>query len=172
MKLILDTSLPKMLLILLDDKKVIFSYTSEEQKKADLLPIIFEEMIKKTKIKTKDIKEFYITTGEGSFMGSRTALTFARTMAQITGAKLFVTSPLSFVGYKSEMPIFLDAKGGKSYKYNPKTKKVSLVNSEEDSVIDYEDIVKNPHDYLGSFKEVDVNKVKASYLRDPKIGGN
>lgn len=171
MKLLIDTSLPKMLLILFKGNEIIFSFTSDDKKKADLLPKIFNKMLNNCKITTSDINEFYVTKGPGSFMGSRTALTFVRTICQITKAKLFLANTLEFIGAKSENNIFVDAKNKQSYMFDPISKETTLVVYETNSKINYEDILKNVNDYLLPFKEVNPDKAKTFYLKDPRIGG-
>ena len=171
MKLLIDTSLPKMLLVLFQDTKVLFHFLSDEKKKADILPKIFQKMLTDKNIKTSDINEFYVTIGPGSFMGSRTALTFIRTICQITNAKFFVAKTLDFIGAKSNTKIFVDAKSDQSYMFDPKTKQTSIVNYEQDTTINYDDIIQNIQDYLINFKEKDPNYEKAFYLKNPRIGG-
>jgi len=172
MKLLIDTSLPKMLIILVNNDKNVYTFSSDIQKKADLLPTAFQDMLNDTGIKTSDITEYYVTQGPGSFMGARTALTFVRTISQVNGAKLFVANTLEFIGANSDKDIYLDAKSNQSFMFNQKTKETKLVDFQEDTIIDYDDIISNTTNYLKVFKEIKPSEAKPLYFKEPKIGGN
>ena len=173
MKLLIDTSLKTMFLSLIDGEKTISFYKETIQKKADALPVVFAELLEKADINANDIKEIYVTTGPGSFMGSRTALTFVRTIAQITGAKLYATDTLSFISGSIKGEYFIDAKSGQSYKgvFDGENMSVSLAEFKEDSIVDYSSMIDTPKQYLSTFKKVDPLKVFPTYFKEPRIGG-
>ncbi len=172
MKLLIDTSLKNLFITIVKDGKTIAFINETIQKKADRLPFAFEEILKEANISTKDIKEFYVTSGPGSFMGARTALTFIRTICQLTNAKLFVGDTLSFISGGTPGTYFIDAKSEKSYQgVVNRTTIISLEDFQEDSIVPYEDMIANPEKYLSTFLESDPIYAKPSYFKDPQIGG-
>ena len=173
MKLLIDTSLKTMFLSLIKDGKTISFYKETIQKKADALPNVFKELIVNAKIDVKDIKEIYVTTGPGSFMGARTALTFVRTISQITGAALYAADTLSFISGSQKGEYYIDAKSGQSYKgvFDGENMSISLVDFKEDSIVDYPAIIDTPKAYLSTFKKTSPLECFPTYFKEPRIGG-
>ena len=172
MKLLIDTSLKTLFLSIIEDDKTVSFFQEEIQKKADALPTVFKDLLNDANIKTKAIKEIYVTTGPGSFMGARTALTFVRTITQITGAQLFVANTLSFISGGVKGTYYIDAKSSKSYRgIVGETTEVSLVDFVADSLVDYSQVIASPKQYLSTFKKVDPIDAFPTYFKDPRIGG-
>ncbi|WKX02423.1 tRNA (adenosine(37)-N6)-threonylcarbamoyltransferase complex dimerization subunit type 1 TsaB [Candidatus Mycoplasma mahonii] len=171
MKLLIDTSLKTLFMSIIDGGETLTFIKEMVKKKADRLPGAFSELLLKARIKTKDIKEIYVTNGPGSFMGVRTALTFVRTIAQINGTKIFVADTLSFISGGTKGTYYIDARSDKSYKGVLDSKmSITLISFRDDSVVDYNEIINKPNKYLDVFKERNVLEVKPNYIKSPRIG--
>ncbi len=144
-------------------------------KKADALPGAFMDIM--GDIKVKEIKSFYITIGPGSFTGSRTALVFARSICQITGADLFVTSSIQLIaGPEGSHDIFVDARSNKSYYGNVQNGKligdIKIVEYQKNSKQSYDKIIANPSLYDVMFiKSENILAINPLYIKDAQIGG-
>ena len=175
MKVLIDTSNPDLFLSLIDgDKTLSYIHIKDLVKKADELPSQYNQMLSNANVKTSQVKEFYITTGPGSFMGSRSALVFAKTICQITNAKLFTANTFEFISASKDGVYFIDAKGNSFYKAFISSGEIemSLVNEGVATKINYEDIIENPSKYLSAFsRENNILEAKPVYLKDPKVGG-
>lgn len=175
MKVLIDTSNPDLFLSLIDgDKTLSYIHIKDLVKKADELPSAYAALLEKANVKTSDIKSFYITTGPGSFMGSRSALVFARTICQITKASLYTASSFAFVSAMQDGVYFIDAKGNSFYKAFISSGEIqmSLVPEGKPTEINYDQIIENPSKYLYGFSiEKDLLKAEAIYLKQPKVGG-
>ena len=175
MKLLVDTVNEDFYMALIKDEKTLF-YTHKKnyKKKSDIVPVVFKKLINSAKIVAKDIDEIYVVNGPGSFMGIRAGMTFCKTMALITGAKLFGTDNLSFISRKRDGEYFVDAKGGKSYRglVSNNIVAIDLVDYKENSPIDYESIIMFPLSYTSIFQEIeDIPEYKCNYVKEPQIGG-
>lgn len=175
MKLLIDTVNDDLYMSLIkNDKTISFGHLIAYKRKSDILPVVFKKLIEEVGITAKDINEIYVVNGPGSFMGIRAGMTFAKTMALVTGAKLFGIDNLTFISGGKDGKYFVDAKGNMSYVgvvSNGHTS-ISIEEFEENSTIDYEDITKNPSKYLSLFKQIEnIVEYKANYIKDPQIGG-
>ncbi len=176
MKFIIDTSQKDLYVALVEGNKTIaYLHKKDIVKKSDMLPVAFKKFLIQMNLKTKDINEFYVTLGPGSFMGARTALVFARTICQVTGAKLFTTDTLTFISGGTPGEYFLDARSNTSYRgivseTEPTT--LDLVEFQPDSILNYKQLISNPGSFLKNFKlEDNLEEVKPLYVKSPKIGG-
>ncbi len=177
MKIIIDTSNKDLYVALIKDGKTL-RYKLQENlvKKADALPNIFLEVM--GDIKTKEITDFYITLGPGSFTGARTGLVFARSSCQITKANLHTTSSIQLIaGPQKDMEVYIDARSGKSYYATVKggelKDEITLVPFKNSTIQTYDELIENPELYLPIFKiEEDILNVHPYYIKDAKIGGN
>ncbi|MCP4336898.1 MAG: hypothetical protein GY679_03590 [Mycoplasma sp.] len=175
MKIIIDTSNKHLFILLIKNgKNISYKLIKDLVKKADALPKVFLEVL--GKYKTKDIKEFYITIGPGSFTGSRTALVFVRSICQITKAKIFVTSSIQLIaGPKGEKEIFIDARSNMSYYgivLNGKLKNpIKIIPFKPSTNYNYDELIKSPNEYLVLFNEVkNILELKPLYIKKPNIG--
>ncbi len=175
MKVLIDTTLPDLFLLAVKDQQTVASiHVKNLLKKADELPSAFGSLLKKANIKTTDIKEFYITTGPGSFMGSRTAIVFVKTLCLMTKAKLYHASTFALVAGNQNGNYFIDARGNQFYKAKVKNGKMTISVEKEGvvSAIDYQKITSQPNEYLDLFEAVkDILMLEPIYLKDPRIGG-
>lgn len=177
MKIIIDTSNKDLYVALIsEDKTLRYKLCENLVKKADALPGVFLEVM--GDIKTKEITDFYITLGPGSFTGARTGLVFARSICQITKANLHTTSSIQLIaGPTGTRKIYIDARSKKSYFAKVKDGKlqdeITLVPFEESTIQTFDELIKKPSSYLPLFKkEEDIFQVHPYYIKDAKIGGN
>ncbi|MBG0730552.1 hypothetical protein [Mycoplasma sp. 'Moose RK'] len=70
--------------------------------KADLLPIKIEEILEKNKIEISEIQSFYVNLGPGTFTGCRIGLTFCRTICQLGGKQLWISSTFNLLSFKNK----------------------------------------------------------------------
>ena len=63
---------------LLDDKKVLFSYSNAEELRSDNLLQIIDDGLKKCKLDFEEIDALAVCVGPGSFTGSRVAISLAK----------------------------------------------------------------------------------------------
>lgn len=170
MKVLLESCLDDLFISLIKDGKTIeYIHIENLQKKSDEIPHAFGRLIRNHQIKAKDISDFYVTKGPGSFMGVRAGLLFFSTMAQMTGANFHTCDTLLFAS-KGGRKFFYNAKGFESYMFNPETYKSEIVPFQEDSEIDYVDIIKHPESYLVLFELTNPSEVEANYLKEPTVG--
>ena len=175
MKLLIETCLTELFLVLFDkNNKVVAHFKEPIQKKGDVLPKEYEKLLQKAQIKTKDLRAIYVTNGPGSFTGSRVGLVFAKTIAQVLNIDLFTLDTLSFLSRGEDGYYYIDARSNLSYEGKMENGKMSikLVKYQKDSIADYENILSNLQKHLALFKKVkNIAEEKVLYVKDPKIGG-
>ncbi|MBD5423256.1 MAG: hypothetical protein HDR43_02050 [Mycoplasma sp.] len=124
-----------------------------------------------------EIKNIYVNLGPGSFTGSRIALLYIRTMAQVnSNIKLFASNTYKILSkqHKSSKLFFLkkfyiSATKNKSYCLEPN--KISIVDKKHKEVqIDYKDIFNNFDKYLDIFIQENLSQIKPIYASEPQIG--
>ncbi len=173
-KILIETSLSDLLIILIKDIKVMdYVHKKDLIKKSEMLPRYFAKLLNKHNLNTKDIQQFYITIGPGSFMGARVSLVFVRTICQITKASLFTTSSLLFISGGKDGKYYVDAKSNQSYEGIVKKQKITinLTNFKPNTIINYQNIIDDIDQYLVLFDEQqNLLHVKPLYLKDPKVG--
>ncbi|NQZ65622.1 MAG: hypothetical protein HRT99_00190 [Mycoplasmatales bacterium] len=174
MKLLLDmVNKDFFMSIINNDKTIVFEHLENYLKKSDLIPSVFQKLISKAKIETKDIKSIYVVNGPGSFMGIRAGMVFGKTIALLTGAEFFSINNLVYISLGLDGTYYTDAKGKKSYRAIIKNKKfkIDIVDYENDSIIDYEEIINNPKKVLNLFSKIeDIVNFKSEYFKEPQIG--
>ncbi len=175
-KVLIETSLPDLLIVLIkDDNLIDFVHESNLVKKSEQLPVLFTNLLNKYQIKIDQINAFYITLGPGSFMGARVALMFARTICQITNCQLFTTSSLHFISQNHDGTYYVDAKSGQSYQgiVTNNQIKISLQSFHVSTKIDYQQIINNIDQYLPLFSlQKNILQIKPFYLKEPQVGTN
>lgn len=102
--LAIDTSGPQLSVALAKDGKVIAQYNSKrERSHSDMLAVAVERLLKKTRLKAKDIDLYAISIGPGSFTGLRIGVAF------IKGMNLFFNKPIVCVPTLDAMVFQLQA---------------------------------------------------------------
>ncbi|MGX6961768.1 tRNA (adenosine(37)-N6)-threonylcarbamoyltransferase complex dimerization subunit type 1 TsaB [Vagococcus xieshaowenii] len=119
--LAIDTSNQTLSLAVLEDERVLASYSSSVNKNhsVTLMPMI-ETMFAQIKMSPKDIERIVVAQGPGSYTGLRIGVTTAKTLAWTLGAELVGVSSLAnlaaSVGQVSGVIISLfDARRGNVY---------------------------------------------------------
>lgn len=172
-QILIDTSLDALLIILSQDHKFHdWIFQPKLLKKSEFLPLELQKLLFKHHLKLQNIEAFYITLGPGSFMGSRVALVFARTICQITNAQLFTINSLLFISQGQDGQYFIDAKSNQSYQGIVKKGKLTmqLISFQPNSKIDYLKIKENFSELIQLFQnEKDLLNVKPYYLKAPKV---
>src|SRR5258706_15713387 len=82
MKLYIDTSDRAKIIIGINEKR--FDAIAKEKSSQKILPFI-DEVLKKNKLSTSDIKEIEVNTGPGSFTGLRIGVAIANTLGWSLG---------------------------------------------------------------------------------------
>ncbi len=82
MKLYIDTSDRAKIVIGINEKR--FNAIAKEKSSQKILPFI-DEVLKKNKLSTSDIKEIEVNTGPGSFTGLRIGVAIANTLGWSLG---------------------------------------------------------------------------------------
>lgn len=175
MKLIIDTVNDDFYMAIINENNTeSFEYLKNYKRKSDILPVIFKKLIDEVGISAKDINSIYVVNGPGSFMGIRAGMTFAKTMALVTGAKLFGIDNLTFISKGKDGTYYVDAKGSKSYMGKMKNgiMTTSFSDFKKNTLINYDSLINNPKKYLMIFKEVsDILNYEANYIKEPQVGG-
>lgn len=173
-KVLIETSLNDLLIILIKNSTTIgYVHKQNLVKKSETLPNDFAKLLSDHHLQTKDIEQFYITLGPGSFMGARVSLVFVRTICQITLAELWTTSSLMFISGGHDGKYYIDAKSNQSYEgiVTDGQINIQLTSYNNHSVVNYQMIIDNVQDYLQLFsKETNLLNIKPLYLKSPKVG--
>ncbi|VEU59083.1 tRNA (adenosine(37)-N6)-threonylcarbamoyltransferase complex dimerization subunit type 1 TsaB [Mesomycoplasma neurolyticum] len=151
MNIFIDTCHEDLVIALYNHDLKLKSYKIKEKlkQKAEILPKLFEEFLYENDLKTKDIQNFYINLGPGTFTGVRIALVFVRTIAQVTNANVFTTNSFNLISFGNELKqnYFIDAKGKTAYKAIAQNGKIlsniEVVSKEVVNSFDYLFIINN-----------------------------
>ena len=139
------------------------------REKSDHLPIKFEELLSKNKLKINQINRFFVTNGPGSFMGIRAGLLFSQTLAGVFGKKIFTCSTLHFLQSIQIKPVFIDARG--DFFYTLINNKISLQQGNfKPTIVNYDLVEKNLSKILKNFQEVNAFDDNTLYVKKPRIG--
>lgn len=160
--------------IIKDNETLSYVHLVKYQKKSQILPKVYKDLIKKANILTNDIKKIYLVNGPGSFMGIRAGSVFAKTLCLILKIDLFAIDNLTFISKGIDGNYYVDAKSKKSFVGNVKNGKttISFSNFKKNSLIDYQTLINNPKVYLKLFKKVkNILDFKENYCKEPQIGG-
>ncbi|RMA78552.1 tRNA threonylcarbamoyl adenosine modification protein YeaZ [Metamycoplasma subdolum] len=182
MKMFLETSLEDLYIALISgDFKLIKSIRKEKLiKKTDALFDVINALFENLEYSINDVKEFYITTGPGSFTGARVALLFARTIAQVKNVKLFTNSTYELFKKDLELQdrfdnkVLIKANSHNVYLIEWKGEKITskLIENEGNyNQFDYKNFELNLKEFLTTFKEEkDLLNIDLLYLHDTQIG--
>ncbi|MGL4252097.1 MAG: hypothetical protein ACRDCJ_00265 [Metamycoplasmataceae bacterium] len=177
MNIFLDTTQYEFVGCLFDDNFNIKTKTIVKTVyKVEEVTKFFDALLIDMNVDIKDIKNFYINIGPGSFTGSRIALIYTRTISQITGASIFTTNSFKLLDSKSDDQLFIAANKNNSFmislnniEHVSKTKLVEKTNKEK--TIDYNKLLSSFNDYINLFQlETDILKIKPEYGSTPQIG--
>lgn len=103
--LAIDTSGPQLSCAIAKNDKVIAQHKSKQEKShSDMLALAVEKLLKKARLKAKDIDLYAISIGPGSFTGLRIGVAF------IKGMNLFAKKPVAAVPTLDAMVFGIDAK--------------------------------------------------------------
>lgn len=175
MTVFLDTTQNNFVACLFKENYLVEKYSIiKTQRKVEEITFFFNELLINKKMQIKDIESFYINIGPGSFTGSRISLVYVRTIAQITGAKIFITNSFKLL-QKNNNELFVYANKNHSFKIGLKdidnlTKTLLVDKSDQESEIDYKNILFSFKESLNLFKEEDLLKIKPEYGSMPQIG--
>ncbi|AHI52544.1 tRNA (adenosine(37)-N6)-threonylcarbamoyltransferase complex dimerization subunit type 1 TsaB [Spiroplasma culicicola] len=143
MNLFIDTSNNKLIIILEQNNQIIDHLFLDNQTRiSDIALEKLHDFLKQNNLTIKDIKDFYLTVGPGSYTGVRVAVTIIKTLKTIDNSiNVYTISSLAFqAGAKSAISL-LDARGNKFYMGIYKNKECIIV----DQLI--------PTDYLENFTD-------------------
>ena len=176
MKLLIETCLEKMFLSLVDSKGNTVSHFAKNEKfKSDLLNLKIVELLNSNKTTLDDIDGIYVTEGPGSFMGARTGLIYAKTIAQMKPSiDLYVASSFVYSANGIDGTYYINASGKKLYECVVKGDEyiTTLVDGINTTPIDYDAIMNNKNFTKLFHKVDDVVKAEPNYIKQPTIGGN
>lgn len=141
-----------------------------------------EELVdtfKKISIDLKNIKNIYLNIGPGSFVGSRVAFVFIRTLAQLnSNIKIFTTNTFFLLNINSNNKILCAVKSKSELFCLPQSEldnleKIKIISNLEANVskIDYHYLALNFSKFTNLFKhEKNLAKIEINYLANPQIG--
>ncbi|ACF07539.1 molecular chaperone [Metamycoplasma arthritidis] len=183
MKLFLETSLEDLYLALIDkNNKIVKSiHIPSLVKKTDALFCEINNLFDNTNYSIHNIKAIYVTLGPGSFSGARIGLLFARTIAQVTNVKMFVTYTYELfkkqlqLSKKWENLVLIKANKHSQYKIDFHQDEITttlIENNNNYHAFDYKQFEAKTVLYLATFKEVkNPMEIELAYLHNPQIGG-
>ncbi|MGL4184083.1 MAG: hypothetical protein ACRCRP_03050 [Metamycoplasmataceae bacterium] len=176
MKMFLDTSQLFFAIAIFDDEfKIIKSKTEKIVFKVEALTNFIDE----NKINLDQINEIYLNIGPGSFTGVRVALVYAKTIAQLCNAKIFIINSfiLSYLTNKDreEQIIFINKYKSlaieNKYLHDFSKIKIEKKDLEQTTEIDYKELINNFIKYKSHFKEENnLENINPIYILEPQIG--
>ena len=171
MKLFIDTTQSMMMIAFFDQNwKVIQSFNLEVQQKVEQMLNFFNQLDQSF---FKQLATIYINLGPGSFTGSRIALLYVRTLAQMQKLPIFTCSTFELIQIQKQLkidqPIYLYATSKKSYLWANQSLSL-VVKSNEEQCLDYLNLINNFQIYLPVFKLTELVNLKPIYGANPQIG--
>lgn len=173
MELFIDTTQNAMVCALFDQSCQLF--TSEviyTQHKIEALLHFFDSIANST---LADLSAIYINLGPGSFTGSRIALLYVRTLAQVRHIPIYTTTTFALIQIQnpnlraSVQPICISATTAKSYCwFNNELALVTKVTNEYE--LHYADLMANFAAYRTKFQLQPPVALKPIYGANPQIG--
>lgn len=112
----IDTSHRHLVLVLLEDEKIVASHVQEAWKKQS--ETIFVELIAlmdQVLWKVDDIKRVVITKGPGSYTGIRIAMSIAKVLCTQKEIELYTISTLQLYAGIKDVYVMLDARSNRAY---------------------------------------------------------
>lgn len=170
MDLFIDSTQKEFVASLMQDNKIIFKSRIETKYKVEEIISFFDNIEDINKI-----RNFYINLGPGSFTGSRIALLYIRTIAQINDCNIYATNTFELIKKQMKKSLFLDKKiyisatKNKSFMYKNKT--IGLVEkSKKEKEINYDYILNNFNIYKPLFIKKELSELEPIYASNPQIG--
>ncbi len=166
MNLFISTATDKIYLMLFTaDKKIIKEIIY--QGKNNHTEKLYEKLAE-LNIKYREIENVYVVNGPGSYTGLRVAVVFAKTLAMLTGAKLYPISLMEALYYSNnQQAIYVDAKGKKYYQYLGDEISLIKVDEYENGLIDPEinmdALLKSG--YLSNIEAVNYLELEVNYVK-------
>ena len=175
MNIFLDTTQNEFVACLFDDNfKIKNKIIKSTTQKVEEIPKFFDSLLINKIININDVKNFYINIGPGSFTGSRIALVYVRTIAQITNANILITNSFKLLWSKNTK-MFIYANKNNSFKINIENiedmSKTELVpKSTQEQLIDYKEILNDFNNVASLFVLKSPLDIKPEYGSMPQIG--
>lgn len=145
--LCLDTAYKYLTCALIEDDKIVSSYSEEcFKRQSEEIFVILEDMLQKTNKRLLDIDSICITSGPGSYTGVRIAMTIAKVLASLADLKLYTISTLRlYANMQANTLVLLDARANRAYVgiYD----KVSIIM--DDTVLEIDKIDATEHNVVG-----------------------
>lgn len=169
MDLFIDSSQKVFIAALLDANNIVFKSKIETKYKVEEIVSFFDNIKN-----VNDIRNIYINLGPGSFTGSRIALLYVRTLAQINGSSIFGASTFDILKtqFKKKIfdnRIFINATKNKSYCLQGND--IKLVDkSKKEKEIDYDLFLSDFEKNKIIFKWYKLDELKPIYASNPQIG--
>ncbi len=169
MKLFIDSSQTKFIAALIDNNKVIFSSNIDTKYKVEEIINFFNNVPNLHKI-----NHIYINLGPGSFTGSRIALLYVRTLAQLNNNIQIYTSNTYLLLLSLNKKIwnkkfFIFATKNKSYLLTNKFIKV-VNKKKKECQINYDLLLNNFDKYHNIFVPTSIEDLQPIYASQPQIG--
>lgn len=115
--LCIDTAYKYLTCALIEDDKIICSYSAEcFKRQSEEVFVVMNELLDKSNRKLLDIDSFCITKGPGSYTGVRIAMTIAKVIASLKKLDLYTISTLRlYAGLNSRTMTVMDARANRAY---------------------------------------------------------
>lgn len=159
----IDTSHRHLVLVLLEDEKIVASHVQEAWKKQS--ETIFVELISlmnQVLWKVDDIKRFVITKGPGSYTGIRIAMSIAKVLCTQKEIELYTISTLQLYAGVQNVYVMLDARSNRAYfgnLENGELKQCAIHTLEELSVM-------NEKTFVGDTDLIGITKTEIDFAQN------
>ncbi|QJR44231.1 hypothetical protein [Mycoplasma miroungirhinis] len=178
MNLFYDTCLDDLVIILFDQhfNLIAFKKIDKLNKKVDVVPKLTKDILDENNLNINNIKSFYLNIGPGSFTGSRIAVTYLKTIAQILKTDIYTTTSYLLINKQTKNHIiYLKSSKYSCYEIildqNKNVISTSLIQNKQIDEINYTDLIYNFSNYLDIFTKVDnLENLKVMYFHEPQIG--
>ncbi|MGI6608873.1 MAG: tRNA (adenosine(37)-N6)-threonylcarbamoyltransferase complex dimerization subunit type 1 TsaB [Erysipelotrichaceae bacterium] len=112
----IDTSHHFLLLVLMDDNKVIDYIQLECPKlQSEYIVLELDNLLKRNNLSLKEVRNIVVTVGPGSYTGVRIGLTVAKILGSIAGKNVYTLSTLQlYAGIKNAL-VLMDARADRCY---------------------------------------------------------
>ncbi|AAT27617.1 hypothetical protein [[Mycoplasma] mobile] len=180
MKILFDTVNSDFYMALISNeyKLIEFIHYENIKEKVELIPDIFNKLLKNNNVCVDEVKEFYLNIGPGSFTGSRISLVFCRTIVKIKkNIKIFTINNFIWLANKKESHEINIYAGGKNFfcanVENFKIASEISLKEEKDFSTNknYKLFEANILDELNRFEhKSNIDEIEPFYFKNPQIG--
>ncbi|WGI36825.1 tRNA (adenosine(37)-N6)-threonylcarbamoyltransferase complex dimerization subunit type 1 TsaB [Mesomycoplasma lagogenitalium] len=180
MNIFIDSTLDDLVIGLFNENKQLVDYEIKVKlkEKSEILPSIFNQILKRNSLTINNINNYFINLGPGTFTGSRISLVFCRTICQVNNSNLFTTNTFELISYDKEKNFFfVDARGNSAYMAQAEKGKLLseiqvVEKKEKNDTVNYQKFF---NDFRYIFNEIfelekDLLKVEPVYIKKPHIG--